>query len=506
MGLVGVLLAFASIGGLYAFQQPPFVAPDETAHLGYAHEIASLRLPEIDRAPDRPGWAVQWEAEADSRPDDRYRGVWVANHPPLNYVLTAPLIWAADLQERPDGGLLYLRLANVLFAAVGVALTYLLGIELSGGIRRIGLAAAAVAALVPQGHIVFSQGLNDGLGYAAGTAIVLAGVRCLRRGIGRRELVALGAAGTAAIGARAATMLLAVVVVGFVAAVELLRAGDGDGDEAGIVRGRPWSERIRAAALVVGAGLVPGGVLLGWYYVRNIALYGDIGASDHLLRLFRRRRRGSVAGMMTRGSLWVRMYQLLESPSTLRRIVPPGLTVTAVVTSAGAVAALVVGRTGDRGDDGAPGRIDRRALGLGALSVLTIAVTLAQHVSGGGNGYPRYMFPALGVLAAFAAIGLDRLVARILPVVLVFLMGWWALLQLPVDIDPTRVKRPRDDGAAPALLQVLPVGDGWRTAAGVGIVIGVVTAGAVLLAGVIRPGLSTRLARRSADVAARHVV
>ena len=123
----------SSIGALFAFQQPPFVAPDETAHLGYAHEIADLRLPEIDRAPDIPDWAVQWQAEADSREDDRYRGVWVANHPPLHYVLTAPLIWLAELTDRADGGLLYLRLANVLFAAVGVALTYLLGTELSGG-------------------------------------------------------------------------------------------------------------------------------------------------------------------------------------------------------------------------------------------------------------------------------------------------------------------------------------------------------------------------------------
>ena len=75
-GLAAVVVAFAAIASLYAFEQPPFVAPDESAHVGYAHEIAHLRLPEITMVPDVPSDATQWIAERTSAKDDRYRGVW----------------------------------------------------------------------------------------------------------------------------------------------------------------------------------------------------------------------------------------------------------------------------------------------------------------------------------------------------------------------------------------------------------------------------------------------
>ena len=45
------MVAFVGITGMFAFQQAPFFDSDEKAHLGYAHEIADLRLPEIDRQP-----------------------------------------------------------------------------------------------------------------------------------------------------------------------------------------------------------------------------------------------------------------------------------------------------------------------------------------------------------------------------------------------------------------------------------------------------------------------
>ena len=150
----------------------------------------------------------------------------MANHPPLHYLAVAPLIWFAEATDRPDGGLLLMRFANLAFAAAGVVFTYLLATELSGGMRRVGLAAAAIVALVPQGHTYFSRGLNDGLAFAAGTGLIWAGVRCLRR-VDRRNLIVLGAMAAVAAGTRTATMLLAVVVVGAVVLDRLTRpAGD----------------------------------------------------------------------------------------------------------------------------------------------------------------------------------------------------------------------------------------------------------------------------------------
>ena len=125
---------------------------------------------------------------------------------------------------------------------------------------------------------------------------------------------------------------------------------------------------------------------------------------------------------------------------------------------------------------------------------MVTALTVAQHVSGGGNAYSRYLFPVLGVLAVAVTIGLDRIVARFLPVVLVGLMGWWAILSIPVDVNVTR-RRPRDDGGAPVLLQVLPVGGGWRLAAAVTLVVGCAVAATVLVVGVVRPDLGRRTER-----------
>ena len=215
-GLGAIVVAFVSIAAMNAYQQPPFAPPDETAHVGYAEEIAHLHLPEITTVPHVPASATQWIAERDSARRERYLGVWVANHPPLNYVLVAPLVWLSDGLGRADGGLLFLRLANVLFGAVGVALTYFLAWELAGGVRRIALASAALVAFVPQLHRALSQGLNDGLGFAAGTAVVWAALRWLRTDR-RRDLLLLGAASAVGAGARASTMLLAVAVVGLLA-------------------------------------------------------------------------------------------------------------------------------------------------------------------------------------------------------------------------------------------------------------------------------------------------
>ena len=50
VGLVAVVVAFVGMASIHAFQQPPFAPPDETAHIGYAHDVADFRLPEIDRA------------------------------------------------------------------------------------------------------------------------------------------------------------------------------------------------------------------------------------------------------------------------------------------------------------------------------------------------------------------------------------------------------------------------------------------------------------------------
>ena len=506
VGLVAIVVAFVGIGALHALQQPPFFPTDETAHVGYAQEIASGRLPEIRTFPEVPIEARQWQAERSMANDIRYRGVWVANHPPLHYVAVAPLIWASRATGAPDGGLILMRFANVAFAAVGVVFTFLLASEITRRNHRLALLAAALAALVPQGHAVFSQGLNDGLGFAAGTAVVWAGARCLRRidALARRDLVLLAATAAVAFGARAATMLLAVAVVGVVALCRFTRPAPSA------------RAQLRNATRLAAIGLGPAVVLFGWFYVRNLVLYGDIGASQYLLEMFRRERRGSVIDMIVRWSMWSNVFEGLMSPTTRRRVLPPGSVVLTMVAALGVVIVFVTGRITrrparaadvevtdgvDAVDVTSGARISdvsilRWQLGLALLTVALIALTIAQHASGGGNAHARYSMPAIGAAAVLVVIGMERIWSRWAPFVLVMVAGWWALINLPVDVDPQSMARSRDDGQlAPYPLRVLPLSDGWRTASGVLIACGVVVSVAVLVA-----TLSDGPRRRSGDV------
>jgi hypothetical protein len=466
IGLIGVVIAFVGITAMFAFQQAPFYDADEKAHLGYAHEIADFRLPEIERQPAVPDSATQWQVERATGRDDRYRAVWLANHPPLHYVAVAPLIWFAEATDRPDGGLLLMRFANLAFAACGVVCTYLLATELTGGVRRVGLAAAAIVALVPQGHTYFSRGLNDGLAFAAGAGLLWAGVRCLRRG-DRHSLALLGGMAAVAAGTRTATMLLAVVVVGAVAV-----------DRLAYHTAEPWRARVRQAATITAIGLGPAAVLFGWFYVRIHLLYGDFGASTFLLEHFDRVSRGSIAHMFTQGRWWSDLYHRMTATYPLNGwLWPRFANLFAVVAIVGLIVAVVKPRRGT----------SRRAIAVCLLAVAVITLTVAQHLAGGGNPYPRYFFPVLGVLAALAALSFERLVPRLLPVLVVAAMAWWAMKLLPIGVDPVFTRRPRDNGAVPPpALRVLPVGDGWRMAAA-----GLIGVGAL----VVTVALCVRLAR-----------
>jgi lysylphosphatidylglycerol synthetase-like protein (DUF2156 family) len=180
------------------------------------------------------------------------------------------------------------------------------------------------------------------------------------------------------------------------------------------------------------------------------------------------------------------------SPTTRRRIVPPGSLVLTMIAGVGLGIVLVTGRITrhvDVSKDAEP-KIARDAastlrwqISLGLVAVALVAFTIAQHASGGGNAHARYTMPAIGVAAVLVVVGMERVWSRWAPFGLVLVAGWWALLNLPVDVDPTTLGRSRDDGQLPPLpLRVLPLSDGWRTGAGVLIVVGVVVAAGALLA------------------------
>ncbi len=260
-------------------------------------------------------------------------------------------------------------------------------------------------------------------------------------------------------------MLLAVVVVAAVAVDQLTRSGS-----------ESWRPRLRRAATVVAIGLGPATVLFGWFYVRIQVLYGDVGASTFLLEHFDREPRGSIPLVLTQGRLWMHLFHRMASTAPLSLAWPRLANIVGFVAIVGLVVALVRPQA----------RTSRRAIAVCLLAVAVITLTVAQHLAGGGSPYPRYFFPVLGVLAALAAVGFDRLLPRLLPAAVVVAMAWWAIKQMPIGVDPVFTRRPRDNGAVPPpALRVLPVGDGWRMIAA-----GVIVSGAVIVATAICLGLA----------------
>ena len=162
---------------------------------------------------------------------------------------------------------------------------------------------------------------------------------------------------------------------------------------------------------------------------------------------------------------------------------PPGVNLALALAAIGLVVVAVVGRTGDVVRRGVHGVVTRPALGLCVVVVFVVVVTVAQHVSGGGSRYARYLLPALGVAAALFALGLDRLWPRCCPRVTVVLMGWWALRNVPSGVDPAPSGDPAIGGSPmPEVLQVLPASPWLRTAAGVVIAVGCVAVAVALAA------------------------
>jgi hypothetical protein len=177
-----------------------------------------------------------------------------------------------------------------------------------------------------------------------------------------------------------------------------------------------------------------------------------------------------------------------------------------VITLAAAAGLVIAFVTGRIGDPETPAPLDGRSnedqqrrvatlrwqISLGVVVVGLIALTIAQHASGGGNAHARYAMPAIGVAAVLIVVGMERIWSRWAPLALVAVAGWWALVNLPVDIDPQTLRRNRDDGQlAPFPLRDLPLSDAWRSGAGVLIVIGVIVAAAVLIATAASAGRPT---------------
>src|SRR6266542_5917852 len=145
------------------------------------------------------------------------------------------------------------RLLSACFGAAGVLMVASLALILLPSRPRVVVAAAWFVALLPAVPHYSAFVYNDGLGFLASTATLVAGALALRRGPTRWRMTGLAAAAAAAALTRAPGLTLA-GVAGLVAAA----AGAGAAGLAGAARGR------RRVALLAG-WLLLAFLMVAWY-------------------------------------------------------------------------------------------------------------------------------------------------------------------------------------------------------------------------------------------------
>jgi hypothetical protein len=359
LGVAGAVLAFLALTTVQAVAIRPYLPPDELYHVGYAATVLDGRLPTLttplptDRVPLAPD-------------DGRPRRVYVANHPPLFYALTALPLGLGEWFEAPRAGFLAARLLSASLAAVGLVMVAVLALTLVPGRPRVAVGVVWLVALLPSLPHVSAFVYNDGLGFLAATATLAAAVVVVRRGWG--------------------------------AAPRTSGAGP-----AGPVRDRGRSRRRgnrrRRGDRVLPARPVP----VRLPHRRRL----QPGAVP-LQALGQHPRPVGVAGLRAaavRRPVGLDPLQPARVPTPAALVAVPG--VVGVLVLAG-LALAAVGRLRAH----PPARPGAPVVAAWGLALVWLAGVYAMVVSYDGNGghlHPRYLFPGLAVLAVIGAVGLDRL-------------------------------------------------------------------------------------------------
>lgn len=427
VGVVGAVLLLVGGSWYQALVTPPYRFIDEQAHVGYVVAVQQGQLPSIDTPIDEETAGYAMKLRLDRAPD-RNRDIWVANNPPLTYLLAAGPGAATNAMEIPGGPLLGLRLVNIAAIGAAVALAYLLGRDLGGGDPTVGLVTAGIFAAAPHLGFVAALGFNDGVAMLAATGVLLWLARACGAGPAsittRRSIQWLG--GWCAVAALTRPMALIPAVAA--AAIAL-----------GVVWWRRQEPFWPSAAWLA----LPSVLLAGWFYVLNIVRYGDPTGSSALLDKFLREPVGSLWSSLTLRAIWDGALRTI----TTRRLEEPLPTdprwwysIAFLVVVGGLIGAAVlivwsaVLRRGGR-DTSTVRFLSPHPLpftawaATAAISVIPVLLT-AQHRAGGGAPHPRYLLPMLPVVATAVALSAVRFLTRWTGALLVVALAVVTLIQI----------------------------------------------------------------------------
>jgi 4-amino-4-deoxy-L-arabinose transferase-like glycosyltransferase len=272
-----ILLGHIGLGAAYGLYEPLFESPDEQGHYLYVrwlqnHRTLPVQTTNFDaaRAHHPPGYFligalvsgwVRVEGEPDAihmqpnpkfafRPTDPFndnKAVYVHNGPEERFPYSGQALVVH-----------LVRLASLLFSSLAVVFTYAAARQTRPGDDAFALLAAGLVAFNPM--VLFMSGLvnNDAAALATGAALVYLLAHYSRVGFTPKRWAAVGAAWGMGLLLKSSALVLA-APIGVVFVLEARRVRS------------PMRWLSDAAAF----GLPPL-LMAGWWFVRNLRLYGDL--------------------------------------------------------------------------------------------------------------------------------------------------------------------------------------------------------------------------------------
>lgn len=415
-GVAGAVVTLLCAGMVALLAMPPFLPADESSHAGYALEVADGRLPRLEDT-------VRAEL-----PGQRPLRMYLANHPPLYYAIAGPVLeWGADSGHGVAAVRIVRGFSLALAAGTVVVTAALAGVVVRRRRTEAMILAAGLAATVPTFVSTSAMIHNDLLAVFTAALAYYGAALALVRGP-RWANVALVCGGSAV---TMATRLNGAPIVALAcAALGLAVLLHGTGSPA---------RRLVRAALLGAAPLVAAGVASGWFYLRNVRIYGDVSGVGHNRDLGGRTDVYTPIGYLTDWMSLPDLLTRLENGGPWRHIqffgwydrkalaVVSGLVVLggilclvdagrrawsdrrAAVTAAGGVPGAEASDDVEAVDDA--GRAERaERLGRWAAVALVLSlpvllwVQLAGYVSQTGTPNPRYLFPGIPAVATVVAV------------------------------------------------------------------------------------------------------
>jgi 4-amino-4-deoxy-L-arabinose transferase-like glycosyltransferase len=415
LGVAAMALGVFCAAMIFASLAPMLATPDETAHVDYAYQVWNGRLPVFE-----DGTRVEVGEGAKVPPVQ-----WSAQHPPLFYVVMAPVVGPLAEAGHWRMAVMAGRVVCALIAAGCVLALGWAGSLLAGRDRQrwalvVPATVAPVAPLIGVGGSVY----NDNLALLLTIGSLGAAFVILRQGLTRWRLLLVAV--LCGLGALArANFVVTLVAV----SVCLLAAG----------LAAPDTPLRRALAGVRAASVpwVAAAVSSGWFYARNVTLTGSwTGGHPDWAAENLGRSSLSISEVLEHRDFWIAQTTILRrSGRPFETLSTRWLlgTLLAIALTAGLVKLAQARRRPP----------DRRSLVIAGVLALQAAGAIAlqvAHFATGGGSITRYLLPALLPLGAALAAGILALGRRLSPLALAayVTMAWWGFVVWATSIaDPT---------------------------------------------------------------------